>query len=100
MKEDGYIETEFDFEHGTNEVQMYKFDNNSVCINKQQRFNNVNKEDWDFSIGGYQPLQKWLKDRKGLSLSKEDVHWYERIIYSIRQSKAIMTEIDNYFVID
>ena len=35
---------------------------------------------WNFFIGGYQPAQKWLKDRKGMTLSFEDVKHYQRII--------------------
>ena len=45
-------------------------------------------------IGGYQPAQKWLKDRKGMALSFEDVKHYQRIIYVLQQTERIMQEID------
>ena len=36
-----------------------------VWINKTQYFDNVSEVSWGFTIGGYQPAQKWLKARKG-----------------------------------
>ena len=50
---------------------------------------------WNFFIGGYQPAQKWLKDRKGMILSFEDVKHYQHIIYVLQQTERIMNEIDN-----
>ncbi len=49
---------------------------------------------WNFYIGGYQPAQKWLKDRKGMTLSFEDVKHYQRIVYVLQQTERIMQEID------
>jgi hypothetical protein len=49
---------------------------------------------WNFFIGGYQPAQKWLKDRKGMTLSFEDVKHYQRIIYVLQQTGRLMQEID------
>ena len=43
----------------------------------------------------YQPAQKWLKDRKGMTLSFEDVKHYQRIIYVLQQTERIMQEIDD-----
>jgi hypothetical protein len=40
---------------------------------------NAPEVSWDFFIGGYQPAQKWLKDRKGHALSFEEVKHYQRI---------------------
>ena len=47
-----------------------------------------------FNIGGYQPAQKWLKDRKGKILSFEDVKHYGNIVYILQQTEYIMQEID------
>ena len=49
---------------------------------------------WNFYIGGYQPAQKWLKDRKGQILSIKDVKHYQCIIYVLQQTERIMNEID------
>jgi hypothetical protein len=49
---------------------------------------------WEFYIGGYQPAQKWLKDRVGRELSRNDMKYYNRIINALLQTNAIMKEID------
>jgi hypothetical protein len=40
-----------------------------VYINKDQYFEGISPEVWEFPVGGYQILDKWLKDRKGRNLS-------------------------------
>jgi hypothetical protein len=49
---------------------------------------------WDFYIGGYQPAQKWLKDRKGRALSYDDKDHYRQIITVLLETKRIMDSID------
>ena len=51
-----------------------------VWINNNQYFDNVPLVAWEFFIGGYQPAQKWLKDRKDKELSFEDILHYQKII--------------------
>ena len=46
-------------------------------------------------IGGYQPAQKWLKDRKGRVLSTEDILHYEKIISVLLETKRIMDTMDD-----
>ena len=65
-----------------------------VLINKIQYFGNVSEIAWNFYIGGYQPAQKWLKDRKGRSLSNEDIEHYQKIIFILENTDSIMNEID------
>ena len=65
-----------------------------VYINSEQYFDNVPADAWNFYIGGYQPAQKWLKDRKGRTLDFQDVKHYERIIYVLQQTDRIMQQID------
>ena len=50
---------------------------------------------WDMYIGGYQPAQKWLKDRKGRVLSTEEIEHYEKIIRVLLETKRIMDSIDS-----
>ena len=80
---------------GTLQVDCYRWLDNRVYINSEQFFEGVPESAWNFYIGGYQPAQKWLKDRKGLTLSFEDVKHYQRIIYVLQQTERIMQEIDN-----
>ena len=79
---------------GTLQVDCYRWEQNRVYINSEQYFEGVPESAWTFYIGGYQPAQKWLKDRKGMTLSFEDVMHYQRIIYVLQQTEQIMQEID------
>lgn len=64
-----------------------------VYINDTQYFSGVPTAAWNAYIGGYQPAQKWLKDRKGRNLSFEDIMHYCRIIYALAETQRIMTLI-------
>ena len=59
-----------------------------------QYFANVPELAWNFHIGGYQPAQKWLKDRKGRELGFEDILHYQKIIVALTETDRIMKEID------
>ncbi|MPL55243.1 hypothetical protein SDC9_00713 [bioreactor metagenome] len=65
-----------------------------VFINETQYFENVPETAWNFYIGGYQPAQKWLKDRKERELSYEDILHYQKIIYALTKTDELMKEID------
>lgn len=67
----------------------------SIYINDRQFFSSVPTEAWEMYIGGYQPAQKWLKDRKGRVLSTEDILHYEKIIAVLLESKRIMDTMDD-----
>jgi hypothetical protein len=68
-------------------------DDGRVMINPDQYFENVPRIAWEFHIGGYQPAQKWLKDRKGRALSFDDVVHYQKIIKILSETDRIMREI-------
>ena len=65
-----------------------------VYVNDTQYFDNVPEIAWNFYIGGYQPAQKWLKDRKERELSYEDILHYQKIIVALSETDRIMKEID------
>lgn len=52
---------------------------------------------WEFFIGGYQPAQKWLKDRKGKILGFEEILHYQKIIVALSETDRLMKEIDLVF---
>lgn len=97
-------------EAGTNEVEkpvfkMYDYDCTppgeehpdylgDVYINSTQYFANVPQSAWEFYIGGYQPAQKWLKDRKGRTLSYHDIEHYQKIIVALTETGRLMKDID------
>ncbi len=65
-----------------------------IWINESKYFNNVPVTAWEFFIGGYQPAQKWLKDRKERELKFEDILHYQKIIVALTETDKIMKEID------
>ncbi len=65
-----------------------------VWINPTQHFDHVPLIAWTFYIGGYQPAQKWLKDRKGRRLSSDDLRHWQRLIVALTHTDKIMTAID------
>jgi type I restriction-modification system DNA methylase subunit len=84
-------------ESGNNEVTTINknsYRDGNVYINETQYFGNVPNVAWEFYIGGYQPAQKWLKDRKGRELSVDDIMHYQRIVVALTNSDRIMKEID------
>ena len=68
-----------------------------VYINKESCFTGVDEATFNQYIGGYQPLQKWLKDRKGRTLSDADISHYKRIVRALRRTAELMIEIDKVF---
>lgn len=69
-------------------------DKNRVYINLKQYFRGVPKDAWEFQVGGYQVLHKWLKDRKGRELSYEEkIHW-QKIVVALKETMRLMDEID------
>ena len=81
-------------EEGDNIVGKPTYKDGSVYINETQYFSNVKEVAWNFYIGGYQPAQKWLKDRKGRELSFDDILHYQKIIVALTETDRIMKEID------
>ncbi|OGS70131.1 MAG: hypothetical protein A3F91_07425 [Flavobacteria bacterium RIFCSPLOWO2_12_FULL_35_11] len=79
---------------GNNIVVKPNYKNGNVYLNENQYFANVPEVAWNFYIGGYQPAQKWLKDRKGRELSTEDIFHYQKIIVALSETDRIMKEID------
>jgi predicted helicase/very-short-patch-repair endonuclease len=79
---------------GDNVVVKTKYENGKVYINDTQYFDNVPKIAWEFYIGGYQPAQKWLKDRKERKLDFEDILHYQKIIVALTETDRLMNEIN------
>ena len=65
-----------------------------VYINDTQYFQMVPEVAWNFYIGGYQPAQKWLKDRKDRKLEFEDILHYQKIIVALTETDRLMKEVD------
>jgi hypothetical protein len=59
-----------------------------------QYFEGVPRKVWEFWVGGYQPCQKWLKGRRGRTLSNDDIDHYEKMVVAINETIRLMAEID------
>ena len=81
-------------ESGSNVVEKPTPKDGRVYINKEQYFGDVPEEAWNFYIGGYQPAQKWLKDRKGRELANADIEHYQKMIVALVETGRIMGEVD------
>jgi hypothetical protein len=79
---------------GANIVTKPHYTDGRVYINESQYFANVPQSAWEFYIGGYQPAQKWLKDRSGRTLDYDDISHYQKIIAALEGTGRIMKEID------
>jgi predicted helicase len=84
---------------GDNVVDKPKFKDGKVYINDTQYFDNVPQVAWEFYIGGYQPAQKWLKDRKDRKLQFDDILHYQKIIVALSETDRLMKEIDTIEII-
>lgn len=89
-------------EAGTDVVEkkFLKFKDEKVYINETQYFGNVPETVWNFYIGGYQPAQKWLKDRKDRKLSNTDIEHYQKIVVVLSETDRIMKEIDGIKIVE
>ena len=96
--------TSFDIE-GDNAVSEIRFEKEipdqvgediggKVYINKTQYFGNVPELAWNFYIGGYQPAQKWLKDRKNRTLTYDDISHYRKIIAILIETHNLMLKLE------
>lgn len=82
---------------GNNYIERVKYEAGKIYINKTQYFENVSEDAWNMNIGGYNPLQKWMKDRKLTIMTEGRVEHYKYMIIALEKTKAIMDEIDEYY---
>jgi hypothetical protein len=71
-----------------------KYAAGKVFINPSRWFEGVPEDVWNFHIGGYQVCEKWLKDRRGRTLSDEDTTHYQRVVVALNETIRLMAEID------
>jgi predicted helicase len=88
--------------NGNNKIEKLRFDSaqrnyGKVWINKEQYFNGIKEEVWQYQIGGYQVCEKWLKDRKERTLTSDEIKTYCKIVTALSQTIELQNEIDKYF---
>ena len=85
---------------GDNLVKKVTYDNKKklVHINQGRHFDSITQDIWDYQIGGYQVMDKWLKDRKGRRLTLENIKHYCRIATAIKHTIATQKKIDEIYM--
>jgi predicted helicase len=84
---------------GSNLVGKTIYEDGKVMINETQYFDNVPEVAWNFHIGGYQPAQKYLKDRKDRELQIEDIKHYMKIVVALSETDRLMKEIEKITIL-
>jgi len=84
---------------GDKRIEKIKYDKKLSCvyINKHQYFEGIQENTWQYRIGGYQVLSKWLKDRKDKILSVDDIKHYCRVATAIVCTIDIQKSIDEIY---
>jgi len=67
----------------------------NLHINSEQYFGEVPIASWEFHIGGYQVLDKWLKSRKDRMLSYQEKEAFRQIVGILNATDEYMNKIDN-----
>lgn len=81
--------------NGSNEVSKTRFEKGRLYINDLQYIDSVPLQSWEFHIGGYRVLQKWLKERKGEKLSFEDLLHLQSVIAILDTSRSLMDSVED-----
>jgi predicted helicase len=79
---------------GSDTIEKVIYKDGNVYINKDQYFGNVPESSWNFYIGGYRPALRWLKDRKGHTLTNENIEHFQKMIVALSETDRLMKEID------
>ena len=81
---------------GDNSVEKPRFEEKTlrVYLNATQYFEGVPLHTWAFKVGGYQVCEKWLKDRKGRTLTMSDIEHYQRTVAALTRTQVLMQAVD------
>jgi predicted helicase len=78
------------------ERPVYNPDEERVYINEQRYFENITAAVWKYQIGGYQVMEKYLKDRKGREM--DDPGHYCKMATTIAKTMDVQKEMDRLFL--
>ena len=81
---------------GENVVEGVRYEDGRVYVNGTQYFDAVPEDIFNFHIGGYQPAQKWLKDRKGRVLTNDDCDHYQSIVLALIKTRDVMSALSKF----
>ena len=76
------------------EIEKVSWKDDCVSLSKSFHIHGITRHLWDYYVGGYQPLQKWLKDRKGSVLNGSELSHYKQMVEAIKNTDMVIAEID------
>ncbi len=79
---------------GSNIIELIKYSDSKVYINKIQYFDGIPENIWNYYVGSYHVLDKWLKYRKDKELTVHEILHFIQIVEVIKCTLRIMEEID------
>jgi len=87
-------------EKGDNVIKKVEYNEKEerVCINENQCFEKIPREIWQYQIGSYQVCEKWLKDRRKLALSYENIIHYCKVVTALQKTIEIQKQIDTLYL--
>ncbi|RLG31595.1 hypothetical protein DRN97_09205 [Methanosarcinales archaeon] len=100
LKHPSLNDTEIGFPvRGSNVVEKVRYDveNERMYFNKVQYFEGIPKEVWEYRIGAYQVMEKYLKDRKKRRLSPKEIEHYMKVAKAIARTMEVQKEIDEVY---
>lgn len=100
LSEDDYFDSQYSYQgHEECIVDRPTYQDGTVYLNKNgDKIINVPENIWNMYFGGYQPLQKWLKDRKGDALSQSDIRHFQSTISILVVTEELMHQIDDSII--
>ena len=82
---------------GQSIVEQYKYKNERIYINNTQYFGNVSPDVWNFIAGRHQPAELWLKQRKGRTLTANDIIYYQQMLAAIEKTIELKDKINETY---
>jgi len=77
-------------------ISGVKWSNETIWIDNSGTIGlqGVSKDVWEYCIGGYQVCEKWIKNRKGRVLTKEDLAHYQDIVAAITETLRLARDVE------
>jgi predicted helicase len=101
LKHPALQKTEIGFpESGSNSVERVRYDEatQGVYINKDQYFDGISREIWEYHVGAYQVMEKYLKDRKGRKLSLDEINHYMKVARAVQLTIGLQGKVDGVYL--
>ena len=79
------------------EIERVEYLAGTVWVDRQRTFGfrGIPESAWNFRVGGYQVLEKWLKDRKGRPLTPAEIEHYRQIVVAVQDTITLMNGVDD-----